>query len=301
MSTPSPWTARDVPDLRGKTAIVTGANSGIGFETTRVLAGRGARVILACRSIEKGERALDRIRDEHSNAAATVARLDLADLASVRAFAEQITSEQNRLDLLVNNAGVMMCPRGETADGFERQFGTNHLGHFALTGLLTGRLRHTPGARVVTVSSSFHERGRIDFDDLQGERAYDPKTAYYQSKLANLLFVFELQRRLEASGADVLSVAAHPGYAATNLQRHVFLFRLTNPFLAQSAADGALPVLYAAAAADVEGGAYVGPSRWGGMKGPPERAKPSARSQNEDVARRLWDVSEQLTGVRFDL
>jgi NAD(P)-dependent dehydrogenase (short-subunit alcohol dehydrogenase family) len=303
------WTAADVPDLAGGTAVVTGANSGIGFEAARALARRGARVVLACRNPDRAREAARAIEGESPAGAVEVRALDLASLASVRAFAEGLQRDPGRLELLVNNAGVMAIPRRTTADGFEMQLGTNHLGHFALTGLLLDRLLAAPAARIVTVSSSVHRIGRIVFDDLQGERRYGAWRAYAQSKLANLLFAFELQRRLVAAGAAALSVACHPGYAATQLQfvgprlsgsslMHGIM-AFGNRLFAQDAAAGALPTLYAATAPDVRGGDFVGPDGVGEMRGHPKRVAPAARARDERSAARLWEVSEALTGVRY--
>jgi NAD(P)-dependent dehydrogenase (short-subunit alcohol dehydrogenase family) len=295
----SAWTARDVPDQTGRSVVVTGANSGIGFQAARVLAERGADVVLAVRDITRGEAAAGRMRGS-----VQVSRLDLADLASVREFAERAPE---RIDLLVNNAGVMALPERRTADGFEMQLGTNHLGHFALTGLLLERLLRGAEPRVVTVSSGLHKRGRIDFDDLQGERAYDKWAAYGQSKLANLLFAYELQRRATAAGLPLRSLAAHPGLAATNLwaggeasaSLGERIAALTGKLIAQSDAMGAEPTLYAATAPDIRGGAYVGPGGFNEMRGHPKLVDSSAASKDEATARRLWNVSEELTGVRY--
>ena len=295
------WSEADIPDQTGRTAVVTGANSGIGWETARALAAKGARVVLGCRNEEKGRDAEQRIRQRVPNADVRFEPLDLGSLASVRAFADKLGAAEARLDLLVNNAGVMMTPRGKTADGFETQLGTNHLGHFALTGLLLERLRRGPAARVVNVSSLAHFPGRIDFDDLQAERSYDPMRAYGQSKLANLLFTRELTRRFAAAGIPALSTAAHPGSTRTELQRHSRLMAAAVRLVSQLPPQGALPSLYAATAPDVRGGEYFGPSRMFGMLGPPERARSSPRSQDTATARRLWEVSEQLTGVRFGI
>lgn len=305
------WSADDVPALDGQIAIVTGANSGLGLETARALARRGAQVVLACRDTEKARSAeLEIARVAAREDAVSTLPLDLASLASVRAFAESFRSRFRTLDLLVLNAGVMAIPQRRTADGFEMQLGTNHLGHFALGGLLLETLLATHGSRVVTVSSSAHRIGRIDFDDLHGERRYGPWRAYGQSKLANLLYTFELQRRLAQRGAPTIAVAAHPGYAATQLQERgprernaalmTRLIAIGNRILAQSAAMGALPTLYAATAPDVRGGDYFGPSRWFELWGPPQRVGTTARAQDEGVARRLWSLSEELTGVRYD-
>jgi NAD(P)-dependent dehydrogenase (short-subunit alcohol dehydrogenase family) len=296
------WTAEDMPDQAGRLAVVTGANSGLGLVTARELARAGAAVIVACRNVEKGHEAAAGMPGDVS-----VEQLDLADLSSVRDFAERVLSKHGALDLLINNAGVMGPPRGETADGFEMQLGTNHLGHFALTALLLPALRDTASARVVTLSSLMHHRGKIDFDDLMGERGYSRYGAYSQSKLANLLFVLELNRRLVAADVPLVSVGAHPGYSATNLQlsspplRERLVMRVTNLLLAQSAEMGALPVLYAATAPDVQGGFYIGPNGRGERRGQPTTVSPSRRALDADVAARLWEVSEELTGVSYDL
>jgi NAD(P)-dependent dehydrogenase (short-subunit alcohol dehydrogenase family) len=281
--------------MTGRTVIITGANSGIGRAAADAVAGAGARVVFAVRSVEKGEAAAAKIGG-HTE----VRRLDLADLSSVREFASTWDGE---IELLINNAGVMVPPLTRTADGFELQFGTNHLGHFALSNLL---LEHVSG-RVVTVSSDAHRFGAIDFEDLNWERRpYKAWRAYGQSKLANLLFTSELQRRLEGAGSSVLATAAHPGYAATNLQFHSgsrlleLLSRFGNRFLAQDEAGGALPTLYAALA-DVPPNSFAGPSRLMGMRGPAELVGRTKAAQDDDVARRLWEVSEELTGVRFGL
>jgi NAD(P)-dependent dehydrogenase (short-subunit alcohol dehydrogenase family) len=303
------WTVEQVPVLVGRTMVVTGGNSGIGFEAARVLAQRGARVVLGCRDPAKAEGAVRAIRQESRGAAVESIPLDLASLESIRAFVDTFSARHTTLDVLCNNAGVMALPYMRTADGFEMQLGTNHLGHFALTGLLLDRLLATPDARVVTVSSTAHRIGRIRLDDLNGEAGYGRWTAYGQSKLANLLFTFELQRRLAAAGTSAISVACHPGYAATNLQLVAprlegsrwmeSLSRLGNRLLAQDAAAGALPTLYAATATDVRGGDYFGPGGLGEIRGHPTRVASSARSRDVAVAARLWEVSERLTGVRF--
>jgi len=293
------WSESDIPDQSGRTAIVTGANSGIGYETARSLAAKGARVVLACRSEPKGREAERRMRSAVPSADVRFEPLDLGSLASVRAFAESFRASSERLDLLCNNAGVMMPPRGRTADGFETQLGTNHLGHFALTGLLLEPLRRTPRARVVSVSSLTHLAGRIDFDDLQAERSYSPTRAYAQSKLANLLFARELQRRFEAARIDALSAAAHPGSTRTDLQQHSRLMWAIVQVFSHEPPKGALPTLYAATAPDVRGGEYFGPSGLAGCLGPPGRARSSPRSRDAAAARRLWEASEKLTGVAY--
>jgi NAD(P)-dependent dehydrogenase (short-subunit alcohol dehydrogenase family) len=292
-----------LPDQRGRTAVITGANSGIGLEAARELARAGAHVVMACRDTTKGDAAADAIRKELPSAELEVAALDLASLDSVRAFAGRYPHE--RLDLLINNAGVMAPPYTKTIDGFELQFATNHLGHFALTGLLLDKLLATPRARVVTVSSTAHKMGRIDFEDLQSERSYRRWGAYGQSKLANLLFCFELDRRLEATDADLLSVAAHPGYSATNLQFAATPSRIErlasvvlNRVYAQSAERGAAPTLYAATA-DIPGGSFVGPDGFQEMRGEPRIVKSTRAARDPETALRLWALSEQLTGVHF--
>jgi NAD(P)-dependent dehydrogenase (short-subunit alcohol dehydrogenase family) len=295
----SDWTAEAIPDLTGKTAIVTGANSGIGYEMARALARKEATVILACRNKDKGEAAVWQIDQEYPEAKAELMQLDLSDLASVRRFAGEFTSHYDRLDILINNAGIMVPPFGKTADGFELQFGTNHLGHFALTGLLFGLIIHTPRARVITVSSGGHRFGEIDFDNLNAEKGYDRQKAYAQSKLANLLFTYELQRRFEGAAVDAIAAAAHPGWTATNLQAHWRMVRILNPFIAQKPKMGALPALYAATAPDVQGGDYYGPCGWQEMRGYPTKVQSSDRSHDMAVAARLWTISEELTGVRY--
>ncbi len=303
------WTTNDIPDLSGRTAVVTGANSGLGYHTARELARRGARVLLACRSEPRGTRAAARIKAEAgSDAQAEYRHLDLADLSTVRAFAAGLDAE--RLDLLVNNAGVMALPYGKTADGFETQFGVNHLGHFALTGLLLPRLLAAPGSRVVSVSSGFHALANIDPGDLNSERSYRRWIAYGRSKTANLLFVHELARRLRDAGADVTAAAAHPGYADTGLQtagvklegRRLAerVVRLVNRTLAQPAAAGALPTLFAATAPSVRGDDFFGPS-FLGWRGGPARSWRARWTLDDTAAERLWHASEQLTDVRYDL
>ena len=307
----SQWGVEDMPDQAGKLAVITGANSGIGYEAAKALAGKGARVIMAVRSVEKGEAAAAGVRVAHPSAAVEVMRLDLADLASVRAFAEAFLARHRELPLLINNAGVMAIPYRRTADGFEMQFGTNHLGHFALTGLLLPAVLAAPGARVVSVSSQAHLGGDIAFDNLDGGKGYQRWAAYAQSKIANLLFAYELQRRLAAAGAGAISLACHPGYAATELQAagarmegNGLMAGLMNGFnaiFAQSAAMGALPTLFAATSPAAYGGDYIGPDSFGGWRGHPARQRSNARSYSPDLARRLWEVSEQLTGVRYSL
>jgi NAD(P)-dependent dehydrogenase (short-subunit alcohol dehydrogenase family) len=297
------WTSEQMPDQAGRTAVVTGANSGLGLIVAEALARGGAEVVLACRNTEKGEAAADSIRATVPGASVAVESLDLASLASVRAFAERFAAERDGLDLLINNAGIMGTTHRRTADDFELQLGTNHLGHFALTGLLLARLEGREDARVVTVSSTAHKLGRINFDDLQSERRYRRWRAYCQSKLANVLFALELERRLRAAGSTVSSLAAHPGYAATNLQSagppavDRMVLAVTNRVLAQSAEMGALPLLYAATRPNLDGGLYIGPDGFEEQRGHPKVVRPVRAGRDEESARRLWSVSEELTGV----
>lgn len=296
----SKWTQADIPAQTGKLALVTGSNSGIGFEAARVLAERGATVVLACRGAGKAEQARTRILAVQPSAEVVVMPLDLADLDSVREFAQSFTARFDRLDLLINNAGVMMPPASTTKQGFELQFGVNHLGHFALTGLLLDRLRSTAGARVVNLSSQAHRGGRIDFDDVDfSKRRYDRMAAYNQSKLANLLFTFEAVRRFAAAGIDVLVAAAHPGWTRTNLQQYWGFANLLNPWLAMPPAKGALPTLRAATDPDVQPGDYFGPRGLYQFWGYPKRVGTTKRARNEADAARLWELSELRTGVRY--
>jgi NAD(P)-dependent dehydrogenase (short-subunit alcohol dehydrogenase family) len=302
------WTAADIPDQTGRRAIVTGANSGLGFETALALAAHGAEVTLAVRDTAKGEAAADEIRAQAPHAVLEVRRLDLADLASVDEFAWLWReAHADGLDLLINNAGLMAIPRRETADGFEMQLGTNHLGHFALTGRLLEAIR--PGGRVITVSSQAHRMGRMDFDDLMGERKYGAWRAYGQSKLANLLFMRGLAERLQRVGSAVISAAAHPGYASTHLQAvgpemrgqgwMNSLMGVANKVLAQSAAMGALPTLYAATYPAIRSGDYIGPDGFGEQRGHPKLVGMTESARDDAAANQLWTVSEELTGVRY--
>ncbi len=287
--------------------VVTGANSGLGLITALELARAGARVVLACRNVAKGEAARREIEAAAPGAPLELEELDLASLESVRAFAERFRSAHDGLDLLINNAGVMAPPRRQTADGFELQFGTNHLGHFALTGRLIGAMEGREDARVVTLSSTAHRTGRISFDNLGGERHYFRWRAYGQSKLANLLFALELERRLSAADSTIKSMAAHPGYAATNLQFAApplvdrLVMRVGNAVIAQSEEMGALPTLYAATEPGLPGGTYVGPDGIAEQRGHPQPVSPNRAARDKAVAKRLWEVSEEMTGVRYEL
>ena len=302
------WTYKDIPDQEGRVVIVTGGNSGIGYEAALALAGKNAQVILAVRNVNKGEEAVKAICQKYPDAEVKVMALDLSDLKSVRAFAQIFLAQYDRLDILINNAGVMALPQRKTVDGFEMQFGTNHLGHFALTGMLLPALKKTTGARIVTVSSDLHTFGEIHFDDLQWEKKYDRRGAYAQSKLANLLFAYELQRRLTAAEINIISVGCHPGYAATNLQTagpqmegsafKIWMMKAMNALLAQGQDMGALPTLFAATAAEVNGCDYIGPA--GGMRGYPKKLMSNNKSYDEALARQLWAVSEELCGLVYD-
>ena len=299
------WTAGEMPDQAGRVAVVTGANSGIGLIAAQELARAGAEVVLACRNADKAAAAESSIREEAPQASVSVEALDLSSLDSVRAFAERFAASHDALDLLINNAGLMAPPRAETAEGFELQIGTNHLGHFALTGLLLERLEGRKDARVVTLSSTAHKIGKINFDDLQSERRYGRWRAYCQSKLANILFALELERRLRAAGSTVKSLAAHPGYAATNLQSAAppaldrAVMAVSNRLFAQSAAMGALPTLYAATRPNLDGGLFIGPDGFEEGRGHPKVVRPVRAGRDEATAKRLWSVSEELTGVEY--
>lgn len=312
MSSP---TAGQLPDCTDKTVIVTGANSGLGFEATKAFVANGATVIMACRSTDRGTRAAAEVRQsvEHAASRMDVLQCDLASLQSIDSFASAVAAEYPPIDVLCNNAGVMAIPRQETDDGFEKQLGVNHLGHFALTGRLLDRLLRNDGeSRIVTHSSGAHTAGEVDFDDLHRTRSYGKWEAYGQSKLANLLFAYELQRRLEAADVtDTISVACHPGYAATNLQYRgpresgsalrLGVMKIANALVGQPAEDGALPLLHAATAPDVRGGEYYGPGGLLNMRGAPERQTSSDASYDEATAARLWERSEDLTGVRYEI
>jgi NAD(P)-dependent dehydrogenase (short-subunit alcohol dehydrogenase family) len=296
------WTTADIPDQAGRTAVVTGANTGLGYETATALAAKGAHVVLAVRNIEKGKAAADLIARAHPGASVAIQELDLTSLGSVRTAADQLRANHDSIDLLINNAGVMMTPKSTTKDGFELQFGTNHLGHFALTNLLLDRVLAAPGSRVVTVSSVGHRfaRNGIRFDDLQWERSYSRVGAYGQAKLANLMFTYELQRRLQ--GTNTIAVAAHPGGSNTELARNIptpvrAVFDLVAPYVTQSAEMGALPTLRAATDPGVIGGQYYGPDGFGEQRGYPKVVASSAASHDVDAQRKLWAVSEELTSV----
>lgn len=293
-------------DLAVKTAIITGANSGIGLEAAKILAGKGLRIVLAVRNETKGAAARKEILSIHPQGKVEVRMLDVAALASVRSFAAEIMRDFDALHLLINNAGVMMPPYTKTPDGFEMQFGINHLGHFALTGLLLPLLEKTPGSRVVTTGSLAHNRGAIDFENLDGTKGYKAKKFYNQSKLANMLFALELDRRLKANGSQTISVVCHPGISATNIFKlgkwdaPLLLRNLANKYYLQPPALGALATVHAAIEPDLKGGEYIGPDGPGRRKGFPALETPHPSALDQSIAQRLWQVSEQLTGVKYD-
>jgi NAD(P)-dependent dehydrogenase (short-subunit alcohol dehydrogenase family) len=305
------WTTENMGNLNGKVVIVTGANSGLGYYTTLAFARKGAEVIMAVRNTEKGKSAAKNIKASMNRADLKLMQLDLADLDSVKSFAENFKKEYKQLDILVNNAGLMAIPESRTKQGFEMQFGTNHLGHFALTIHLADILTKTENSRIVTVSSLMHKIGKINFSDLNWNGSYKKWAAYGQSKLANLLFTYELQRKLEEAGKSAIAVTAHPGYAATNLQTkgaimegsnfNKMLNEMANKIFAQSAEMGALPTLYAAVEPSLKGGEFIGPDRMGGSRGYPTIAKVNGNKLNPEVAKRLWEVSEELTGLKLEL
>lgn len=296
----------NIPSQKGRIAVVTGSNTGLGYETALALAGKGAKVVMACRNITKAETARNTILKTVPNADVDILQIDLSRLSSVRDFATNYQAKYNRLDILINNAGVMMPPYTKTEDGFELQFGANHLGHFLLTGLLLDTLVKTPDSRIVSLSSLVHKNGEINFDDLQSKKEYSASKAYGQSKLACLMFAYELQRRLEKAGyKNPISVAAHPGLALTDLGRHMpkllymVFTTIMGRFISHPPKEGAKPTLLGALGEEVKGGEYFGPTGFREMKGKPGKAKSSALSKNEDIAGRLWEVSEELTGIKF--
>lgn len=310
MASKNKWTQDNIPSQRGKRILITGANSGIGLEAAKVMAAKGADVILACRNESKAIQAMATIRQQTPKASLHFLPVDLSSLQSVRDMCEMFFEQYNKLDVLLNNAGVMWLPKGQTVDGFESQIGTNHFGHFALTGLLLPALLKQAGSRVVTVSSIAHRAGNLNFDDLFFERRpYGKHKAYGQSKLANLVFARELDRRLNAAGAQTISVAVHPGAASTNLAVPGYqqsgstllanVAKAVSPLITQSAVKGALPSLYAATESGVHGGDYIGPDGFYEAFGYPAPASSTGRSRNPEIARKLWEISEQLTGVSY--
>lgn len=306
----SDWTEANVPDQTGRTILITGANSGIGFEAARALAQHGATVVMGCRNRSKAEEAVSQIEATAPSGSVEILEMDLSDLGSVAAAADGFRATNGRLDVLVNNAGLMATPNQRTSQGFEMQFGVNHLGHFALTGRLLDMLLATESSRIVSISSQGHRAGKLDFDDLNSEKKYSAWQAYFQSKLANLVFTNELQRRLAAADADVIAVAAHPGASSTNLGHESAggvlstmmgkMRPVMNKLMTQSAAMGALPTLRAATDPDVIGGDYFGPGGFLEMKGHPEKVGMSDRALDEDSARRLWELSQTMTDVIYE-
>ena len=296
---PFPWTPADIPDLSGRSIVITGANSGLGLESARMLANSGAQIVMACRDGDKGHRASSDIRAEIPEASLDVMELDLARLTSIRRFVEQFRERYDRLDVLINNAGVMAPPLQHTSDGFEMQFGTNHLGHFALTGLLMDRLKAGDAPRIVVLSSLAHRMGSIYFDNIDGRQGYQRWKFYGQSKLANLMFALELDRRLRAEDSTVSAIAVHPGYSATNLQQSIPGHRLFNALTAQSAEQGAQPSVFAATSESARSGGYYGPHGLMEFWGRPAEAQVRRLARNQNVRGRLWALSEELTGVRF--
>jgi NAD(P)-dependent dehydrogenase (short-subunit alcohol dehydrogenase family) len=299
------WTAADIPDQTGRVAVITGANTGLGYETAAALAAKGAHVVLAVRNLEKGKAAADLISRRTPGAGVELQELDLTSLDSIRAAADELRAKHDRIDLLLNNAGVMMTPKATTKDGFELQFGTNHLGHFALTGQLLDNMLPIEGSRVVTVSSQAHRfRGTIDFDDLHADKKYDRAAAYARSKVANLMFTYELARRLKSKGAPTIATAAHPGSSNTELTRNYPAW-MQKPvdfawgLIAQSPEMGALPTLRAATDPSVRNGEYYGPEGIGQQRGHPKRVESNRQSYDEALQRRLWDVSGKLTNVTY--
>lgn len=301
------WTTGKIEDLNGKRIVITGSSHGIGYEAAEILAAKGAEVVLAVRNSEKGERAAAKIRSMNVSQPVVVMVLDLADLESVKRFAEEFKSRYDRLDVLINNAGVMIPPYKKTKDGFELQFGTNHLGHFALTGQLLPVLMNTPLSRIVSISSIAARRAKIHFDNLDGSKGYRPMKFYRQSKLANLMFAIELQKRLESAGSSTISVACHPGISATNLlsrgKEHETgrVMKALLRLVAQPASMGALPTLCAATHPDLRGGEYIGPEGPGNTRGYPVLNNDPARVYKPDISARLWEVSEALTGTRYSI
>lgn len=303
------WTAQDIPNLDGKIVVITGANSGLGFECSHILAEKGATVVMAVRTIAKGEQAKSDILRDTPQASLDVMALDVGDLSSVREFAQAFKAKYDRLDILLNNAGVMAIPRQETVDGFEMQLGVNHLGHFALTGLLLDVIVKTPNARIHNVTSSANYTGTINFDDLMGEKDYGRWSAYGQSKLANVFFTFELHKRLSKAGFDTVVNTSHPGIVLTNLQStsveqsgtgfEAFMYRLIEPLIAQDISMGVLPMLYGMTAENAKGGAFYGP-RLFNMRGYPAEKKANSEANDAQALKRFWEISEDLTGVHYE-
>ena len=301
MSKNNNWTAENIPNQKGKIVVVTGSSSGIGYEAARVLANKEAKVIIAVRNLDKGKKAKEKILIQNHNASVEVMKIDLSDLAFVKQFTKEFNSKFDKLDILINNAGVMVPPYSKTKDGFELQMGTNHLGHFALTLQLLDLIKRTPNSRIVNVSSSAHKFGNINFDDLNWEnRKYKPMRSYGDSKIANLYFTSELVERIKGNDNNVLVTAAHPGWTATDLQRHSGLFDFMNRFFAMSIEQGTLPTLRAATDLDAQSGDYFGPHAFGEWRGYPIKVQPNKLAKDANIAKKLWDVSEELTKVKLN-
>ncbi len=301
MSSKINWNTDNIPDQNGKIAIVTGSSSGIGYETARVLANKNAKVIIAVRNLEKGEKAKSKIINQNSNAEIEVMNLDLADLNSVKSFSDSFKQKYSQLDLLINNAGVMIPPYSKTKDGFELQMGTNHFGHFALTLQLIDLIKNTPNSRIVNVASNAHKYGKINFNDLNWEkRKYKPMRSYGDSKIANLYFTSELAKKLNNNENNIIVTAAHPGWTATDLQRYSKLFEFMNGLFAMKSEQGALPTLRAAIDNNVKNGDYYGPDGWQGWRGYPVKVDPNKLAKEKTIAERLWKVSEDLTGIKLN-
>jgi len=301
------WTADNIPSQQGKTILITGANSGLGLEATKVLSSKGAHIIMTVRNLESGNEAIFKIKKENPNAKLELMQLDLSDFASIHKFSDEFHRKHKQLDVFINNAGVMTPPKRElTKQNFEIQFGTNHLGHFLLTGLLLDVLKNTPNSRIAIQSSVLHkmEMGKPDiyFDDLNFDKQYNKDVAYAQSKLANLFFAYELDRQLKANSIGITVVAAHPGWTKTNLQRHAgfFMQRIMDNIIGQKVEIGALPILRAATDTNVKGGEYFGPTRWKELRGYPELVTSSDKSYDKQIAKRLWEVSEKLTNINYN-
>ncbi|MHA2032092.1 MAG: oxidoreductase [Candidatus Kariarchaeaceae archaeon] len=304
------WKAEDMPDQTGKVMIITGANSGLGLYASMELARKGATVIMTSRNIDKGHEAVEEIKQEIPHAKVELMQLDLSKLSSVKSFTGEFNEKYERLDALINNAGIMQPPYTKTEDGFELQIGVNHFGHYVLTGLLLEKLKNTPGSRVINQSSMAHSRGKMNFDDINSEKKYSRLGAYGQSKLANLLFNNELNRLFKENSIDSIAIGVHPGYTATNLQHNgptlggkslwSRIYTITNKLMAQCVDKGILPMLYAATEDDLDGGDYIGPGRFSGARGYPKRVKASDSAYNQEVAKRLWGASEDLTGVKYN-
>ena len=294
------WTAENIPDQKGRIAIVTGSSSGIGYEAAKVLANKNEKVVIAVRNLEKGEKAKAKIVNQNSNADVVVIKIDLSDLSSIKSFVEEYRQKFDKLDLLINNAGVMIPPYSKTKDGFELQMGTNHFGHFALTLQLLSLIKSTPNSRIVNVASNAHKYGNINFEDLNWEkRKYKSWNAYGDSKIANLYFTNELAKRINSNGNNVLVTSAHPGWTATDLQRHSGVFEFLNKFFAMKQEQGALTTLRAAIDEDAKSGDYFGPDGWQERSGYPVKVESNKLAKDETIAKKLWDVSEKLTGIKL--